>query len=332
MTQRERTPLPNTAATPVGESNVALHFTKLDTSKPQPATTTTVSHKKTIPIRDEIFLAICIAGIFVFYLLYGIVQEQMNFVSYGEEKLIFGRFTAFLLTVQCLVNYLSAKVVQTATHEPVDNTPLREYGFSALLIVVSTFLSNTAIRYISYPTQVLAKSCKPIPVLLMGVALFMSPSTSKKESNLDPDMYIWGNILLIGSLCIDGVIGPSQENYVTKYRPTSNITIINGEFVPAIEAIIKYPQVLTPIFLFCITSALGQHFIFMTTNRFGALNCTTITTTRKFFSIFISIFWFGHPVGAVQWIAIFMVFFGLTLDVVQSYYKSNASKSSTKQE
>ena len=42
---------------------------------------------------------------------------------------------------------------------------------------------------------------------------------------------------------------------------------------------------------------------------------TTITTTRKFFSILLSVRAFGHVFSAVQWTSIGMVFGGLYLEI-----------------
>lgn len=40
---------------------------------------------------------------------------------------------------------------------------------------------------------------------------------------------------------------------------------------------------------FSLTSALGQNFIFLTIKYFDALVLTTVTTTRKFFTILVSV-------------------------------------------
>ena len=53
--------------------------------------------------------------------------------------------------------------------------------------------------------------------------------------------------------------------------------------------------------LFSVLSALGQNFILMTLYRFDSLVLTTITTTRKFFTILASVVWFGHSLGFWQW-------------------------------
>jgi len=310
-------------------------------------------------LENELLFLFCVSGIYVFYLLYGIFQEKINVLKYGSDQKVFG-FTAFLLCAQCFFNFLSAGLVSVVSHSKKDPTPFKNYGFISILLVASTFLSNHSIRYISYPTQVLTKSCKPIPVLIMGillfkrkyslakyfivviisfgVCLFMFPGASSKNNiHNEGSDHFFGNAILLISLLMDGVMGPFQDNLVSKYKPTSTqmmlstniwnfflffiITILHGELLPAIEFIKQYPDIIPYILAFCITSAIGQQFIFLTTNKFGSLNCSTITTTRKFFSILVSIFWFGHSLNGLQWISIGLVFAGLGLDVFQSYTK-----------
>jgi UDP-galactose transporter B1 len=108
-------------------------------------------------------------------------------------------------------------------------------------------------RYVIYPIQVLAKSCKPVPVMLMGaamgkvyparkyanvvmivlgVALFMGAGTDKKnshasasdgddadsdsdnESNGSPSQII-GIVLLFVSLCFDGGTGAYEDKLMS---------------------------------------------------------------------------------------------------------------------
>ncbi|EGC29888.1 hypothetical protein DICPUDRAFT_42238 [Dictyostelium purpureum] len=255
---------------------------------------------------------------------------------------------------------LSAWIVCVFNGEPRDQAPFRKYGFVSVLLVISTFLSNQSIRYISYPTQVLAKSCKPIPVIFMGlilfkrkypplkyvvvflislgISLFMLVGSSNKKNILNEGSnHVFGNFILFVSLMMDGIMGPFQDNLVKVYKPSATrmmlntniwnlflfttIAIARGELIPAIQFIIEQPEIILLILAFCITSALGQQFIFLTTNKFGSLNCSTITTTRKFFSILVSIICFGHSLNNLQWSSIGMVFSGLALDLYMSYSK-----------
>ena len=94
---------------------------------------------------------------------------------------------------------------------------------------------------------------------------------------------------------------------------------------------------------FALTSAAGQMFIYYTVRHYGSLVCTMITTTRKFFTILVrcrasagsaterapparqlSVFWFGHKLSVVQWVAVAVVFLGIAID------DSFAAKSKTK--
>ena len=48
--------------------------------------------------------------------------------------------------------------------------------------------------------------------------------------------------------------------------------------------------------------------------------CSTITTTRKFFTVLVSIFSFHHAVSSIQWVAIGMVFTGLIIELKGEYH------------
>ena len=56
--------------------------------------------------------------------------------------------------------------------------------------------------------------------------------------------------------------------------------------------------------------------------------CSTITTTRKFFTVLVSIFSFNHAMGTTQWVAIGMVFSGLLIEL-RSEYQSKYNQADT---
>jgi UDP-galactose transporter B1 len=65
-----------------------------------------------------------------------------------------------------------------------------------------------------------------------------------------------------------------------------------------------------------LSASLGQVFIFLTIHHFSPLICTTITTTRKFFTILLSVYKFGHVLDVWQWGSVGLVFGGLYLEIV----------------
>ena len=75
-----------------------------------------------------------------------------------------------------------------------------------------------------------------------------------------------------------------------------------------------------------ITAAAGQIFIFFTIQIFSPLMCTTITTTRKFLTILLSVRNFGHRFTSFQWLSIVMVFGGLYLAIVSKFSKIKSGK------
>ena len=69
------------------------------------------------------------------------------------------------------------------------------------------------------------------------------------------------------------------------------------------------------------TVAAGQIFIFLTIIWYTPVITTTITTTRKFLTILLSVWTYGHAFSAVQWIAVVLVFAGLYLAILMVHQK-----------
>ena len=55
-----------------------------------------------------------------------------------------------------------------STSSGQDSTPMTYYALSAFTYLTAMVSSNKALLWVNYPTQVIGKSCKPIPVMLLG--------------------------------------------------------------------------------------------------------------------------------------------------------------------
>lgn len=75
-----------------------------------------------------------------------------------------------------------------------------------------------------------------------------------------------------------------------------------------------------------LSASLGQVFIFLTIHHFSPLTCTTITTTRKFFTILLSVYKFGHVLDIWQWGSVGLVFGGLYLEIVAKFMEEKGSE------
>ncbi|XP_075206342.1 solute carrier family 35 member B1 isoform X1 [Anomaloglossus baeobatrachus] len=299
-------------------------------------------------------LLACFLGVFVCYFYYGILQETITRRTYGEgEKQEKFHYALSLVFVQCVVNGLFAKLLIRFLDSKAkpDRTQSWLYAVCSLSYVGAMVSSNSALQYVNYPTQVLGKSCKPIPVMLLGVTVLRKkyPLTKYlcvllivvgvalfmyKPKNTSPDgddhVFGYGEMLLLLSLTLDGLTGVSQDHMRAHYQTGSNQMMLHinvwsslflgagiiftGEVWEFISFTERYPSIIYNILLFSLTSALGQTFIFMTVVYFGPLTCSIITTTRKFFTILASVILFSNPISGLQWVGTMLVFLGLGLD------------------
>ncbi|XP_005075919.1 solute carrier family 35 member B1 isoform X1 [Mesocricetus auratus] len=303
-------------------------------------------------VPDRLRLPLCFLGVFVCYFYYGILQEKITRGKYGEgPKQETFTFALTLVFIQCVINAMFAKIlIQFFDTARVDRTRTWLYAACSVSYVGAMVSSNSALQFVNYPTQVLGKSCKPIPVMLLGVtllkkkyplakylcvllivagvALFMYKP--KKMVGVEEHTVGFGELLLLLSLTLDGLTGVSQDHMRAHYQTGSNHMMLNinlwstlllgagilftGELWGFLSFAERYPTIIYNILLFGLTSALGQSFIFMTVVYFGPLTCSIITTTRKFFTILASVIFFANPISSMQWVGTVLVFLGLGLD------------------
>lgn len=94
--------------------------------------------------------------------------------------------------------------------------------------------------------------------------------------------------------------------------------LVSQQLVPAVSFCLEYPEINKDIIVFAICMAAGQIFIFWCIASYGPLVCSIVTTTRKFFTILFSVFWYGHEMGFWEWSGVTLVFLGLMYDIFSS--------------
>ncbi|XP_076631851.1 solute carrier family 35 member B1 homolog meigo [Colletes latitarsis] len=307
-------------------------------------------------------LLFCALGIFVCYFHFGMLQEKITQGQYGDEKNS-EKFTYMFTLVfwQCSVNYLFAKTsLLTVMKQGEDSTPKTYYAISSLTYLLAMVCSNMALQFVSYPTQIIGKTGKPIPVMILGVLLgkkvypvrkylfvflvvigislfiYKDGGMSKKQAE---GQMAFGELLLLLSLTMDGLTCAVQERMRSEHNSKSGhmmlnmngwsiifsgaVILLSGEFFEFIQFLQRHPSTIWLITTFSVAGAFGQYFIFLTIADFGPLPCSIITTTRKFFTVLGSILIFGNTLTYRQWLGTFIVFSGLLLDALYSKDKSS---------
>lgn len=111
---------------------------------------------------------VCCIGVFVLYILYGYFQELIfsleGFKPYGWFLTLiqFGYYTIF--------GYFERRI-QSSGDGGVRRIPMKTYGFLAFLTLGTMGLSNSSLGYLNYPTQVIFKCCKLVPVLIGSILI-----------------------------------------------------------------------------------------------------------------------------------------------------------------
>lgn len=310
-------------------------------------------------IHDKYKFIVYSAGIFFCYFFYGIIQEKITRGKYGDLKNEDGttgeRFTCALalVCVQCFCNAIFAKGMLMFKPQKEDTTPTSYYAVCSLTYLLAMVSSNMALRWVPYPTQVVGKSAKPIPVMILGVligrksytwirygcvftivvgvVLFMYKE-GKVNPNLAQEKTGLGELLLMLSLSMDGLLGAVQERMRASSAPSGqqmmlsmnfwssialgSAMVVTGEGKDFISFASRHPQLLIHLAGLALTGALGQLFIFLMVAGFGPLACSVVTTTRKFFTVLFSVVVFGNMLIPRQWLGAVLVFAGLFADMV----------------
>ncbi|KAK3815437.1 MAG: UAA transporter family-domain-containing protein [Benniella sp.] len=188
-------------------------------------------------------LAICVAGIYTCFLTWGFFQEKVSTTPYGNEGAKF-KFFIFLNLVQAItasaIAFLYLKVQGKSLVMPSRNL-LGKYFQVAFSNAIASPFSYAALKHIDYPTMILTKSCKLVPVMLMNIVLYrrkyptykyvcvalitlgvsgfmlLAPiDEHKKKGAVESSLY--GMLLVIINLAIDGVTNSTQDQIFHSFK------------------------------------------------------------------------------------------------------------------
>jgi adenosine 3'-phospho 5'-phosphosulfate transporter B2 len=273
-------------------------------------------------------------------------------IPYGNPPLKFVD-SVFLVFLNRLVAVVFAVVMVAGKGESfINNAPLWKYLAISFSSVYASTCQYEALKYVSFPVQMLGKSFKMMPVMLWGMVvsgkryglydwaiafcvtggvtefLLTGPISSSHE---DDGSSTYGILLLGAFLALDGFTSTFQEklfkeHVTSKYNQMlyinlgscciSSFTLFaSGRMSTAFAFAIAHPGFAQDSLTLSAAAVSGQWFIYSQVKEFGALVFAATMNVRQVFSILLSYAKYGHSITAAQVLGLFVVFAAL-------FYKS----------
>eukprot|EP00415_Alexandrium_ostenfeldii_P000894 UN0894 len=171
-------------------------------------------------------------------------------------------------------------------------------------------------------------------------------SLAKKAKPGEPSSTL-GLALLVAALACDGIVAGTQKRHkkvlagmgmkennfemqflTNLYMALTAVVfaVALGEVGPGYRFCMENPAIFNNVLIFSACSAVGQAFIFYTISSFDPLVCTTVTTTRKVFSVLYSIMMKGHHLNTQGWLGVAMACGAILSELEEKYSASKKVK------
>ncbi|KAF0719902.1 Aste57867_699 [Aphanomyces stellatus] len=180
-------------------------------------------------------------GLVVCFGAHAHVLERLTIDGNGPNEFI-------LMFICCVIYAILSYVGKVLARELVDTAPWYVFALLSFTTFSSTFLSTYSLRYISFIVRVLGKTCKPVPIMAIGLllgkryplrkyvsvvlvtvgAILFFVYQSKKHvphhgtdgqvHPAAPSYAAFGALLVMASLFFDGATGALEEKFMTEYQ------------------------------------------------------------------------------------------------------------------
>merc|ERR1719215_783459 len=243
-----------------------------------------------------------------------------------------------------------------------NKAPLWKYLAISFSSTYASACQYEALRYVSFPVQMLGKSFKMMPVMVWGIIVsgkryslndwliatavtggvteFLMTGPIASHSQAGTSMH--GLLLLGGFLALDGFTSTFQEklfkeHVTSKYNQmlyinlgsaviSSGTLILSGRISAALSFAGTYPAFAMDAMSLSAAAVAGQWFIYSQVKEFGALVFAATMNVRQIVSILISYAKYGHSITTMQIFGLLLVFAGLFYKSIAGFIPSNEEK------
>ncbi|CAH2242750.1 adenosine 3'-phospho 5'-phosphosulfate transporter 2 [Pararge aegeria] len=267
--------------------------------------------------------ATCAFFVFVCYLAYGYFLELIFSVPEVKPVSLYITLIQFIITMT--LSFMESLIRNPAKRK----VPIRTYAILAALTLGTMAFSNLALSYLNYPTQLIFKSCKLIPVMIGSIiilgkryglldyvaAVIMCIGLTMftlADSETSPNFNIIGVLVISLALLCDAIIGNLQEKAMKQFHATNNEVVFYSYLIACFYLLVItcFSGVLTDGFVYCaqnpstmylnifllsVSGYMGLQAVLTLVRICGATVAVTVTTMRKALSIVISFLLFSKP-------------------------------------
>uniref|UniRef100_A0A182PZS3 Adenosine 3'-phospho 5'-phosphosulfate transporter 1 n=1 Tax=Anopheles farauti TaxID=69004 RepID=A0A182PZS3_9DIPT len=298
-------------------------------------------------------LSYCLVGLMGSYLTWGVLQEKIMTQEYEgpEKRKSHFKDSQFLVFSNRVLGFMITAVYLVAKRQFRHRAPLYKYSFASFSNIMSAWFQYEALKFVNFPTQVLAKSSKIIPVMIMGkiisrnkyefyeyltavmisvgMIFFLTGSTDESKSTAMTTLT--GVLLLTFYMIFDSFTSNWQDELFKSYSMSSiqmmcgvNLfstlftgasLAMQGGFYSSLVFAVDHPKFVIDCVILSISSAIGQLFIYYTIATFGAVVFTIIMTLRQAIAILLSCLIYQHRITFLGVIGVLIIFLAIFLRV-----------------
>ncbi|CAL1375463.1 unnamed protein product [Linum trigynum] len=286
---------------------------------------------------------ICSSGFFFGYLVNGVCEEYV----YNRLQFSYGWYFTF---VQGFV-YLALIYLQGFTPKQMVN-PWKTYVKLSAVLMGSHGLTKGSLAFLNYPAQIMFKSTKVLPVMVMGAFI---PGLRRKyplheyvsalllviglilftlaDAHTSPNFSVIGVVMICGALVLDSLMGNLQEAIFTMNPDTTQIEvlfcstvvglpfllppmILTGELFIAWKSCAQHPYVYGVLIFEALATFVGQVSVLSLVAIFGAATTAMITTARKAVTLLLSYLIFTKPLTEQHGSGLLLIAMGIMLKMM----------------
>lgn len=290
---------------------------------------------------ETLHAAGCFVAISLSFVVYGVLQERMMTVGFGEkqDRFIWSLFIVFCNRLLTCSIALGLQLIQRRSILPV--APIMSYAAVSFGNLVASTCQYDSLKYITFAMQTLAKCCKMLPVMLWGFLIgrqrysatelatasavmagcaafiFSGNILNTVDDEKKSRFAVVGIVLLVMYLVFDGFTSTWQDRLFKGFEmDTGNqvlyttlcssllsfvVLICSGEMMEAGAFLKQHPQAWVYITAVSSVATIFQYFVSYTIRVYGALNFATLMTARQFLSIIASCIIYDHHFTIGQW-------------------------------